>query len=263
MKMFYFSIFFQYISQYMKTRLQYRTDMVVEIISDLLFQTVNLIFILVVFGHTQSLHGWSREEIIFIYGFFLVPFAIFSSFFNIWDFNERYIVKGEMDRILTRPIHSLFQVILERMELESLFGGVTGIAVMAYAASSLHLHFQWYDVFIFLLFILGGALVYAGIFIALASIGFWSDARTSIMPTIYNIGNYGRYPVDIYNNVIRYVLTWILPFAFVGVYPAAYFLGRSEWYRYAFLTPVMGIVFFVISISLWNTGVKKYRGAGN
>src|SRR5690242_21908511 len=100
MKMFYFSIFFQYISQYMKTRLQYRTDMVVEIISDLLFQTVNLIFILVVFGHTQSLHGWSREEIIFIYGFFLVPFAIFSSFFNIWDFNERYIVKGEMDRIL-------------------------------------------------------------------------------------------------------------------------------------------------------------------
>ena len=93
MKMFYFSIFFQYIGQYMKTRLQYRTDMVVEIISDLLFQTVNLIFILVVFGHTQSLHGWSREEIIFIYGFFLVPFAIFSSFFNIWDFNERYIVK--------------------------------------------------------------------------------------------------------------------------------------------------------------------------
>ena len=118
-------------------------------------------------------------------------------------------------------------------------------------------------VFIFLLFILGGALVYAGIFIALASIGFWSDARTSIMPTIYNIGNYGRYPVDIYNNVIRYVLTWILPFAFVGVYPAAYFLGRSEWYGYAFLTPVMGIVFFVISIFLWNTGVKKYRGAGN
>ncbi|MBM7704447.1 ABC transporter permease [Metabacillus iocasae] len=261
--MFYVSMFFQYIGQYMKTRLQYRADLFVEVMSDLLFQAVNLIFILVVFGHTQFLNGWSREEIIFIYGFFLVPFAIFTSFFNIWDFNERYIVKGEMDRILTRPIHSLFQVILERIELESLFGALTGIAVMIYAGTKLDLVFHWYDPFIFILLVLGGALVYAGIFIALASIGFWSDARTSIMPTMYNIGNYGRYPVDIYNNVIRYVLTWILPFAFVGVYPAAYFLGREEWYGYAFLTPFMGILFFTMSIFLWNTGVKRYRGAGN
>lgn len=153
--MFYFSMFFQYISQYIKTRLQYRADMVVEVVSDLLFQAVNLIFILVVFGHTQFLNGWSREEIIFIYGFFLVPFAVFSSFFNIWDFNERYIVKGEMDRILTRPIHSLFQVILERMELESLFGAITGVAVMIYAGSILDLSFAWYDFFIFILFVLG------------------------------------------------------------------------------------------------------------
>lgn len=261
--MFYFSIFFQYIGQYMKTRLQYRADLFVEILSDLLFQAVNLVFILVVFGHTQLLHGWSRDEIIFIYGFFLVPFAIFSTFFNIWDFNERYIVKGEMDRILTRPIHSLFQVILERIELESLFGAVTGLAVMIYAGSLLGLPFHWYDPFIFLLFVIGGALVYGGIFISLATIGFWSDARTSIMPTMYNIGNYGRYPVDIYNNVIRYILTWILPFAFVGVYPAAYFLKREEWYWYSFLTPVVGLAFFILSIVLWNTGVKRYRGAGN
>ncbi|MDQ0246977.1 ABC-2 type transport system permease protein [Bacillus fengqiuensis] len=261
--MFYLSMFVQYIAQYMKTRLQYRADMFVEMLSDLLFQGVNLIFILVVFGHTQFLNGWSREEIIFIYGFFLVPFALFASFFNIWDFNERYIVKGEMDRILTRPIHSLFQVVLERMELESLFGAFTGIAVMAYASFKLQLSFHWYDSFIFILFVVGGALVYAGIFVSLASIGFWSDARTSIMPTMYNIGNYGRYPVDIYNRVIRYVLTWILPFAFVGVYPSAYFLKRTEWYGYAFLTPVMGLVFFTLALVLWNIGVKRYRGAGN
>ncbi|PYZ96939.1 ABC transporter permease [Alteribacter lacisalsi] len=261
--MFYVSIFFQYASQYLKTRLTYRSDLVVELFSDLLFQAVNLIFILVVFGHTTLLSGWSREEIIFIYGFFLVPYAIFSSFFNIWDFNERYIVKGEMDRVLTRPIHSLFQIIIERMELESMFGVITGVAIMFYAGSQLGLTVSWYDPFMFILMVAGGALIYAGIFIILASISFWSDSRTDIMPMMYNIGNYGRYPVDIYNQVIRYVLTWILPFAFVGVYPAAFFLGRDEWYFYAFLTPVMGLVFITIAVFAWNEGVKRYRGAGN
>lgn len=261
--MFYISIFFQYASQYLKTRLTYRSDLVVELFSDILFQAVNLIFILVVFGHTNLLNGWSREEIIFIYGFFLVPYAIFSAFFNIWDFNDRYIVKGEMDRILTRPVHSLFQIIIERMELESLFGVVTGVAIMFYAGSQLGLELSWYDPFVFLLMVIGGSFIYAGIFICLAAISFWSDSKTDIMPMMYNIGNYGRYPVDIYNNVIRFVLTWILPFAFVGVYPSAFFLGRIEWYGYAFLTPVMGIIFLLIAYFMWNAGVKRYRGAGN
>lgn len=261
--MFYISIFFQYIAQYMKTRMEYRTDMLVEILSDLMFQAVNLVFILVVFSHTNALGGWQRDEIIFIYGFFLVPYALFSSFFNIWDFNERYIIRGEMDRILTRPIHSLFQVLLERMELESLFGAITGVLIMSYAAARLNLSFHWYDLFIFILFVLGGTLVYGSIFVALASIGFWSDAKTSIMPMMYNIGNYGRYPVNIYNRFIRFILTWILPFAFVGVYPASYFLGKTDWYFYAFFTPAVGLVFFVLSVMIWNKGVKRYRGAGN
>lgn len=261
--MFYVSMFFQYMSQYIKTRLQYRTDLFVEFFSDLLSQAINLIFILVVFGHTDLLSGWSRDEIIFIYGFFLVPFAVFSAFFNIWDFNERYIVKGELDRILTRPIHSLFQIILERLELESLLGGITGIAVMLYAGSRLGLTIEWYEPFLFIVFVIGGALVYGGIFIMLASISFWADARTSLMPMMYNISNYGRYPVNIYNKLIRFVLTWILPFAFAGVYPAAYFLEKDEWYWYSFLTPLIGILFFVLSVLLWNQGVKKYRGAGN
>ena len=46
-----------------------------------------------------------------------------------------------MDRVLTRPIHSLFQIILERMELESLIGAITGIVVMGYAAVELQLSF--------------------------------------------------------------------------------------------------------------------------
>jgi ABC-2 type transport system permease protein len=260
---FYVSMFFQYASQYLKTRLTYRTDTVIEILSDLLSQAVNLIFILVVFGHTSYLSGWNREEIIFIYGFFLVPYGLFSAFFNIWDFNERYIVKGEMDRVLTRPVHSLFQIIMERMELESLFGLITGLVVMGYAGMNLGLTLAWYDVLIFIAMVLGGAFIYAGLFISIATIGFWSDSRTDIMPMMYNISNYGRYPVNIYHKVSRFVLTWILPFAFVGVYPASYFLKKDEWFGYAFLTPVMGILFFGISILLWNAGVKKYRGAGN
>ena len=68
----------------MKTRLTYRADFWVEIISDLLFQATNLIFIFVVFRHTDNLGGWSESEVLFVYGYFMVPYGIFSCFINLW-----------------------------------------------------------------------------------------------------------------------------------------------------------------------------------
>lgn len=261
--MFYMELFFDYFKQYVKTKLAYRLDFLNEILSDLIFQTVNLVFILVVFQHTSLIKGWSREEIIFIYGFFLIPYAVFTTFFNLWEFQERYIIKGEMDRVLTRPAHNLFQVMLETMEPESMAGAVTGLIIMGYASVEMGLSWAWYDPIVFVILVLSGVLLYGGVYTAISAIGFFTDSKTGISPMIWNIQNYGRYPVDIYNKVIRFFLTWILPFAFVGVYPSAYFLKKTELYMYVWLTPLMGIVFFILGLSIWNLGVKNYRGAGS
>ena len=107
---------------------------------------------------------------------------------------------------------------------------------------------------------LSSVLIYAGIYTTLTSLSFYSDAPTGILPLMYNIQGYGRYPVTIYNRAIQVLLTWIIPFAFVGIYPAALFLDRAEMHHMALLTPVMGLIFAAIGLTLWNFGVKRYRG---
>ncbi|TGV16821.1 ABC transporter permease, partial [Mesorhizobium sp. M00.F.Ca.ET.186.01.1.1] len=135
--------------------------------------------------------------------------------------------------------------------------------IMGYAAFQLDLTFYWYDLFIFIGLVISGALIYGGVYTAIAAVSFFSDSRTGIAPMIYNIQQYGRYPVDVYNKAIRFVLTYVLPFAFVGIYPAAYFLRKEVWYTYAALTPVVAVIFFGIGLLVWNWGVTKYRGAGS
>jgi len=260
---FYVRIFLQYVEQYLKTRLVYRWDFLAQFLTDLSFQAVNLVFILVIFSHTTSIKGWTREEVIFIYGYFLVPFAVFTAFFNLWEFNERYIIKGEMDRVLTRPVHSLVQVMLETMAPESLAGSLVGLLIMGWAAARMDLQWTVWDIPLFVIFVIGGVLIYGGIYIALTSISFFSDSKTDIQPIMYNIGNYGRYPVNLYHRIIQFVLTWVLPFAFVGFYPASYLLDRDHWKWLAFLTPAVGVVYFSFGVFCWNWGVRHYRGAGN
>src|SRR5690606_12623768 len=121
------------------------------------------------------------------------------------------------------------------------------------------------DVLILLLFVMGAVLIYAGLYTLLSAVSFYSDAPTGIVPLMYNIQNYGRYPVNIYNKLIRFMLTWLLPFAFVGVIPASYFLEKKmdDLSQLALLTPVMGIIVFSLGLAFWNHGVKRYRGAGS
>ncbi len=261
--MFYPSLFIDYFKTYMKTRLTYRSDFWVEILSDFMFQALNLLFIIVVFQHTALLDGWTRDEIIFVYGYFMVPYGVFTTFFNLWNFTEKYIVKGEMDRILTRPAYNLTQLLLENMDPASMFGSITGLIIMGYAWLQLDLELMWYDPFVFIVLVIGSTLIYGGIYTALTSISFYSDAPTGIVPLMYNIQNYGRYPITIYNRIIQILLTWILPFAFVGFYPAGYFIDRETLGTLALLTPLVGLIVMSIGVLLWNIGISKYRGAGS
>lgn len=257
-------IFFHYAAQYLKTRMAYRGDFWIYLLSDFLLQSVNLIFILTLFARVPHIKGWSREEVLFIYGFFLVPFGFYSGFFNhLFDVPEKYILRGELDRVLLRPLNTLFQVVVETMNLELIFIALAGIIIMIYSGAQMDLAWHWWDFPLALLLIVGATLIYGGIYTLLASLGFWAEGNLGLMPMIYNLSQYGRYPVTVYRGVIRFILTWILPFAFVGFFPSTIFLRRYEFLPYALLTPVVGVVFFGLGWLVWQRGIRRYVGAGH
>ena len=259
----YLNIFCRYASQYMKTKMAYRSDFFVYVVSDFLLQSVNLVFILVVFTRITNLNGWDRNQMLFIYGFFLVPFGFYSGFFNhLFDVPEKYVLQGEMDRVLIRPMNTLFQVIVETMNLELVLGVIPGVIIMLYTASAMHMHWQWQDLPLGILLVFGATLIYGGIYILLASMGFWFEGNMGLMPMIYNLSSYGRYPTSVYKGIVRFILTWVLPFAFVGFYPATILMHRWDYAYYAMLTPVIGVIFFTTGYLVWRRGIRRYVGTG-
>lgn len=261
---FYWHLFWGYLAQYLKGRLIYRWDFLTGVISDMVYQSVALVFLLVIFEHIPRLAGWRQEEVFFIYGYFLWPYSFFASIgAGMWEFADRYIVRGELDRLLVRPANVLFQVVLEALDLSPLMGLVTGTAIMFWSAQGMDLRWQWYDPLLFLVLTCSAVLVYFGVYFSLACISFWYDGRTGILPLTWNLNNYGRYPVSIYNRALRILLTWVLPFSFVGFYPAAVFLRRETYYMWAFITPVVGIAALWIAYQIWKAGVRRYHSTGS
>lgn len=257
-------VFGDYILQYLKSKLAYRLDFFLEAATELFHHGANLLVILLLFTQVPFLKGYSKEQLIFIYGFFLIPYGIFSSFFgNLYQIPEKYILQGELDRVLIRPMNKLLQVIMETMALEDLSSSIVGLILMYFAGLKIGIDWTLGDIPLLILFSIGASLIYGGLFLIIASTGFWVEGSLTIVPILYNLSSYGRYPIDIFKGFIRFILTWIIPFAFVGFYPAAYFLRLEEYIIYSYLTPFIGAIFFGIGYLCWQRGIKEYKGTGS
>jgi ABC-2 type transport system permease protein len=131
-----------YLIMLLKARLAYRADFFVQVGSDLLLQAVDLVFLMVLFSRVRALAGWSFDEALFIYGFFLIPFALFNATFAALSaLGARYIVRGDLDRVLVRPMNSFLQVQLELLRPQALNGVLLGLVVIAVA--SVRLGLSW------------------------------------------------------------------------------------------------------------------------
>ena len=257
-------LFALYFAQYTKVRLAYKADFFIAFFSSMAATVLGFGFVLVLFSKIPKLQDWSFYEILFLYGFSLIPLGLFNVIsWNLYEFGDIYIIQGKFDRLLLRPAHTLFQVVFEKFRLESLQEVVTGTVVVALCVRHLRLTWNVADTFWFLLMVICGAVIYLAVFLLLTSVAFWFEDRVGIVPPVFNMLTFGRYPLTIYNVFVQFFLSWIIPFAFASFYPTTHFLGRRVFTPYFHLVPVVAASFFLLAIFVWNKGVQNYSSTGS
>jgi ABC-2 type transport system permease protein len=257
-------LFALYFAQYAKVRLEYKADFFIAFFSSMAATVLGFGFVLVLFTKIPKLQDWSFYEILFLYGFSLIPLGFFNVVsWNLYQFGDIYIIQGRFDRIMLRPVHTLFQVLFEKFRLESLQEVITGIFVVAIAVKHLNVPWPAGDYLWFILMVASGALIYLAVFLMLTAVSFWFEDRVGIVPPVFNMLTFGRYPLTIYNVFIQFMLSWIIPFGFASFYPTTHFLGRTTFNTYFYLVPVVAASFFVLALFVWNRGVENYSSTGS
>lgn len=253
-----------YFSQYAKARLEYRADFFSAVFASFLGTAASFGFLLIVFSRLPAVRGWKFEEMVFLYGFSLIPVGIFNVFsWNLWMFPDRYLIEGRFDRVLLRPVSSMFQVLFESFRLESIESIVTGVVAIAWSASRLRLDLGPGDAVLLTVWAISGGVIYLAIFIALTASSFWIEDRIGISPPVFNLMQFGRYPLTIYDTWVRFALSFVVPFAFASFYPTARFLRRPEFLAHFWAVPLVAAATLAIALSLWKTGVARYHSTGS
>src|SRR4030095_14724639 len=154
-------LFGLYFAQYAKARLEYRLDFFSSVLASFLGTAASFGFLLIVFSRVPAVKGWKFEEMVFLYGFSLVPLGIFNVLsWNLYMFPDRYLIEGRFDRVLVRPVDSVFQVLFEPCRRESLRETITASVGVVWASRRLGLTWSLADLFLFVVWAACGAAIY-------------------------------------------------------------------------------------------------------
>lgn len=256
-----------YINLSIKRQIEYPAFMLSFLIRVPVQYFIGIWMIKVVTDNFQTLNGWDFSQLSFIYSLSLLSSGLMGFLFLQVFYMSSLVIKGEFDRMLLRPLGVFFQFIWRTTTLVSLFDLIPGIVIFSYACKQVNFVWSSTNIIKLILVIIGGVLIRASYFIITGSISFWKK-NSSALAQIGHIviERSTMYPLSIYPNFIQFFFTFILPFGFISFYPACEFLGKYNRFimpnGLSFITIIVGIVFFLIGIFVFNRGLKAYESSG-
>lgn len=253
-----------FLSQYLKALMHSRTDFFIGFLAFFMIQFGGIAFIALVFQQIPDLLGWSFFDLLFIYGFANIPRGLDHMFTDyLWLLAGNVIVNGEFDRYMLRPIHPLFQIVAQKFQPDGIGEVIIGIILVVYASIRSNIVYTPGKIVIFIAMLFFATLIYTSIKLFLASLAFWLKRSQSILFMFYQMSDFAKYPLEIYQKFIRTFITYIVPFALTAYIPASYFLGTSTLMESLGKMVIISVIALTLGLVTFQKGMKQYESVGN
>lgn len=251
-------------AQFFKTIMQSKVDFFMGLLGFLFTQIMGIVFLYLVFDQIPDLQGWSLDQLIFIYGFAQIPRGIDHLLTdNLWMVAYWYVIDGDFDRYMLRPMNLYFQVISEKLQPDALGELLVGIVLVSMSIIRGVVSMDLLHVLFFLVSVAAGAVIYTSVKLFFSSLAFWVKQSGPFLQVAYEMADFAKYPTEIYGRAVRFIITWVIPFAFVAYLPASYFMMRRSALSTIGVECLIAAVFWCISYGLFMYGASRYESAGN
>ena len=250
-----------------RAQLQYRWSFVLNAVGAALATFLDFAAILVIFEQVDALGEWSVAEVALLYALSSVAFALTDLAIGHLDLLPQMIRRGELDVILVRPLGSLFQVVSSDFALRRLGKAVQGLCVLAVALATLDVDWTPGRAAMLVVAVVAGAVIFAGVWIAVATVAFWLVDSIEVANAFTYGGNFlAQYPVNIFGSWLRRFVIFVVPMAFVSYFPSLYVLGKDDPLGFPrvlqFVSPLVALASIVAGSAIWRYAVRHYRSAG-
>ena len=259
----------RYLMISIRAQLQYRAAFLMASLGQFLSTGIEFLAIWALFDRFGQLHDWRLAEAALFYGVVNCAFALADALSTGFDqFGDTYVKTGDFDRLLLRPRSTMLQLAGHELALRRIGRLAQGVAVFAWAASSLDLTWDMARVSLLLFTLIGGICFFFGLIVMQAIMCFWTIESLEILHVLtYGGLQSAQYPMSIYHAAFRRFFTFIIPLACISYFPIVGVLGIADplgsSVLFQWLSPIFGVAFLLLALQLWKVGVRHYTSTGS
>jgi ABC-2 type transport system permease protein len=249
-------------------QLQYRAAFAMTVIGVLAITGTEFVAVWALFDRFRQLRGWTLPEVALGYGMVSISWALCDAIGRGFDDFAGTIKRGEFDRLLLRPRSTALQLIGQELTLRRAGRLVQGAAILGYAATAGDIAWTPGRAALLAAAIPGASCVLLGILILQATTAFWTVDTLEV----WNAFTYGgvtmsQYPLAIYRAWFRALFIYVFPLGCAIYFPAVTILGRPDPIGappiLGWIAPLVGPVFLIVCLQIWQIGVRHYRSTGS
>ncbi|GIP38063.1 ABC transporter permease [Paenibacillus sp. J31TS4] len=248
-----------------RSRMQYKLNFLLSSGLAAFINLMEFLLIAIILQRFGDIKGWSLYEIGYLYSVLLLSRAIYRILASDVHHIEKYLVGGELDQLLTRPIPVLLALMTQNVTI--LLGEViqgTVLLVLCFQGLLAAGQIGWLAIPQTALVILAGSVILFAIGLLSATAGFWLTRVRDLQNITEDAArNAAQYPLVLYPGWLRMILLTLVPVGFANYVPALYIL-RGEYGPWLLLVSTAAAVLLLwVSFRFWRLGLSRYQSAGS
>ena len=246
----------------------HRANLVLVFLGSAALQGTQLAFIGVLLGAFGAIAGWDVAEVAFLYGLRLTAHGVCTVNFGQHRASANVVRDGDWDRFLLRPVPPLLQLLTRLFNPGTLGDLVLGVAILCAAAPHTPITWTPLAVVYVMAAAVGGGLVEAGLQIGISGLDLVLGPSTKVKETVSrDLTDFGAYPMTIFGTAGTWLLTALLPLAFMAYLPATVLLGRTDELLVppliAVLSPLAGPLLLALGVVVFGRLSRHYASPGH
>ena len=259
----YISLWGSFFSNSLTRDMEFKANFLGGLFVDSIFYGIQFFFFSVIYSYVEALGVFTKEDIIvfLIITFLSDTFYMFFFSGNVFNIN-RFMVKGDLDFILLKPVPSQFFVSFRFVKSYAIISLIILIAILIkllleYSQSIFIINI----IFFIISFLIGQVLWYSVEFI-ISSSCFWFKNFSVAGWLSHEILKFATRPDSIYTGVLRKILFSFVPMIMISSIPTRFLLYGPQ-IEYLLGQCIVTMVFLILSCFIWRKGLIRYESASS
>lgn len=242
--------------------LQYRGDFAFELLTGVVRTAGRVLPLLLVYGHTTSISGWSADEAMLVMGFFLLMTAFHEGLMepNLGEVVEA-VRQGTLDLWLLKPADAQLFVSIRRVDPAYLWDLFAAFAVLGWASWRVGVPSPL-DALVAGVLLLCGLSAMYGLWLLAICTSFWFVRVDNLRFLLLSVADAGRWPLSVFTGWVKLLFVAVVPVALVTTFPAEAL--RGSWGAPLVAVAVcVALAFLVGSRLAWTRALASYTSASS